>query len=365
MAGRASLMPDAIPLKPEALLHDLQERVKELTALHKVAQLLEDHQTVGELLQRTAELMPPAFQFPEVTEASVRYGTVEAQTAGFRRSPWALVARFATRDGTQGALEVVYTAERPPAAEGAFLAEERRLVDSTVEMLASTLDRRLAQAALRESEERLQKALAVANAERDRKALLLDVTNAVVSELDLKKLLHVISGLLKRQISHHFASVTLWDKEAGRLRRLALAFPSASGLVEEGALVGRGGPPEIAFTHGNTMQFRWRDIEQLGEPAVSVMAQEGLRAVCCVLLKTRRGRYGVLTVGKPDDEPFPPDEVQLLEQIAAQLAIAVANTLAYEEISALKDRLTEEKLCSKTKLLTTTTSHRSSATAPH
>ena len=330
--------------RSQVLLRNLTERVKELTALHNAARLLEGKLGATELLELIAALMPPAFQFPEITEASIRYGDLTVQTPGFHSGPWSLLAEFETRNGTRGALEVVYTEERPASAEGPFLAEERRLIDSIVEMMASTLDRRLAEDALRHSEEQLQQAVAVAHAERDRAQLLLEVTNAVVSELDLKKLLGVISDLLKNRIPHHFASVTLWDKEAGRLRRLALAFPTASGLLEEGALVRPGSPTEIAFERGETTVFQWHNIERLGEPSVAIMRAEGLRAVCCVPLKTSRDRYGVLTVGKPDDEPFPAGEVALLEQIAGQVAIAVANTVAYQEISALKDRLTEEKL---------------------
>ena len=36
--------------------------------------------------------------------------------------------------------------------------------------------------------------------------------------------------------------------------------------------------------------------------------------------------------------------MSLLGDVAGQVAIAVATTLAYQEVSALKDRLTEEKL---------------------
>jgi formate hydrogenlyase transcriptional activator len=53
---------------------------------------------------------------------------------------------------------------------------------------------------------------------------------------------------------------------------------------------------------------------------------------------------GTLTVARRSPDGFTPDEVAQLGDVAGQVAIAVANTLAYQEISALKDRLTEEKL---------------------
>jgi hypothetical protein len=66
--------------------------------------------------------------------------------------------------------------------------------------------------------------------------------------------------------------------------------------------------------------------------------------MCCVPLITQRGPLGTLTVGRRSPDGFTPSEVSLLGDVAGQVAIAVANTLAYQEISALKDRLTEEKL---------------------
>ena len=74
------------------------------------------------------------------------------------------------------------------------------------------------------------------------------------------------------------------------------------------------------------------------------LIDDGIRSMCCVPLITQRGPLGTLTVGRRSPDGFTPSEVSLLGDVAGQVAIAVANTLAYQEISALKDRLTEEKL---------------------
>src|SRR5689334_13879363 len=209
-------------------MYDLGERVKELTALHHTARLLEDEQLgVAELLQKIAELLPPAFQFPEITEARVRYGDTVVRTAGFGETAWMLSQTFVTDDGTKGGLDVVYLQERPPSAEGPFLREERHLIDSLADMVTAALDKRAADSALRQSEDQLRNA-------HDRAQLLLEITNAVVSELDLKRLLNAVSLLLKEKIRHHFASIGLWEQEEQRLRRHALVFSSEhANLVEE------------------------------------------------------------------------------------------------------------------------------------
>jgi len=126
-----------------ALLHDLRERVKELTALHGAASLLQDESLPSaEVLRRVALLLPPAFQFPADCAARVVHGEVAHATAGWKATPWLLRSPFGTSDGETGVVEVVYLRELPASAEGPFLAEERHLLDSLAEMVAVSLDRR-------------------------------------------------------------------------------------------------------------------------------------------------------------------------------------------------------------------------------
>jgi formate hydrogenlyase transcriptional activator len=324
--------------RARSAMYDLGERVKELTALHQTARLLEDEQIgVDGLLAQLAALLPPAFQYPEITEASVTYGTTVVRTPGFVDTPWTMTSGFTTRDGVRGELNVVYREARAEASEGPFLREERSLMNSLAEMVASTLDKRAADAAVREGEQRLRAA-------RDRARLLLEITTAVVSELDLRRLLEVVSRLLGEKIPHELASIALWEEDEQRLRRHALVFASAhTNLVEAGQLVTAGSPADIAFRRGTTTAFSWNDVLALGEPTVSVMTAEQLRTVCCVPLKTARGAYGVLNVGKSDDDEFAADEVALLESIAQQLAIAFENALSFRAAERYRQESMEQR----------------------
>ena len=138
-------------------LHDLQERVKELTALHSTTQLFHNEDlSTHELLQRIADLIPPSWQYPEVTAARIRFGHLEITTPNFVVSPWTQREEFICRDGTTGEIEVVYLEERPTEVEGPFLQEERNLLHSLGEMVRLQLDRKRAQAALREAHDVLE-----------------------------------------------------------------------------------------------------------------------------------------------------------------------------------------------------------------
>ena len=131
------------------LIQNLGERVKELTALHLSARILHDEaRTVADLLQTIVALLPPAFQYPDVTAARIRFGDKQFETPNFSPTSWSLVAPF-TVGNLDCAIEVVHLEARPEETNGPFLSEEKNLIESLAEMLDSALNRRLTQEQLR------------------------------------------------------------------------------------------------------------------------------------------------------------------------------------------------------------------------
>jgi PAS domain S-box-containing protein len=125
----------------QRLVHDLGERVKELTALHLTGKLLNEPGTPGELLARMVRQLPDAWQYPTIADARITLGEIDVRTDGFQVTPWVQRAEFQTSEGQQGAIEIVYHESRPAAAEGPFLAEERSLVQSLASMLQAYFER--------------------------------------------------------------------------------------------------------------------------------------------------------------------------------------------------------------------------------
>jgi PAS domain S-box-containing protein len=140
-----------------ALTHDLGERIKELTALHRTARLLqEDRPFNEELLSTLAALLPPAWQHPAVCEARISYGDIDARTPGWIETPWMQSEEFVTSRGGRGTIAIAYREERPEAGEGPFLIEERRLIQSLADMLGAHLERKHAEDEIRTSSEQLR-----------------------------------------------------------------------------------------------------------------------------------------------------------------------------------------------------------------
>jgi len=192
-----------------------------------------------------------------------------------------------------------------------------------------------------EKAEKYQRQLA---RERDRLQILLEITNSLVSELDIHDLFPSITACLRRAVPHEYSSLALRVAGTDQLRVHALIFEGDAGF-QEGATAGLDETPA-----GRAMETRRAivlDAEGLGKfpaHAIKRLVDAGLRSVCCVPLITRTHVLGTLNVGSTRPNAFSSVDVDFLTQVAGQAAIAIENATAYQEIAQLKDQLAEEKL---------------------
>ncbi len=174
----------------------------------------------------------------------------------------------------------------------------------------------------------------------ERLTLLLDLTNRVVSNLDLRDLLRATAGSIRRLMQCDGVGFALPGAN-GRLQVYALDLPDGRGVVKEGyepSAHGESGAERVLRT-GEPLNRRAEDL--VDEIAA---VDEGTKALCHLPLPGRDGVLGVLTLGRREDQPFSQDEFEFLGQVAKQVGIAVENALAYGQIAELRDRLAEEKL---------------------
>jgi formate hydrogenlyase transcriptional activator len=177
--------------------------------------------------------------------------------------------------------------------------------------------------------------------ERDRLQLLLEVTNSVISNLELRDVLRSVSATLRRVMHCDVAGVLLPDAGHHQLRVYALDFPDSQGFIQEEALIPiEGSLPGKAFQTGKPVVVDRSDPAEVS----CLAASEGLQSHCFPPLISRNGVLGVLGLGKRRENAFTQDDVEFLTRVASQVAIAVENALAYGQIAELKDKLAQEKL---------------------
>lgn len=181
--------------------------------------------------------------------------------------------------------------------------------------------------------------------ERDRLQVLLDVNNVLVSTRELPELFRGIVTSLEKVIHHDFTSLALRDSVSSLLKIHALDFSSRPGLFEQEITVPLDTTPSgVCFTTGQPLLARGVEIDRFANEVIRALRAEGVQTICCVPLITQGRTLGTLNLASRREDAFPHQDVELLQQVAAQIAIAVENALAFKQIDALKDKLAGEKL---------------------
>jgi len=209
----------------------------------------------------------------------------------------------------------------------AYSPEEIRFCALVADQIALAMDDAMNFQALQRAQERLE--------------LLLDLTNRVVSSLNLRDVLREISANIRRVMQCDGVAIDLPGPEDNKLRLYALDLPGKPGMIEEGYE-----PPADkeasalrVFLSGEPVILSREEIER--EPS---MPDFGIHSLAHVPLLGREGTVGVLSLGSWRDGAFSQDDLAFLGQIARQVAIAIENARAFGEVSDLKNKLAQEKL---------------------
>ena len=132
------IIPEEVNLKQ--LVHQSQERLKELAAINETTALIKAGKPIPETLDGICQILPRAWQFPDFTAVRIRFEDMEFVSPGFRESQWMQEQQFETIDNLTGVISVFYLREFPVAVEGPFLAEERNLLVNLASLIEGYLN---------------------------------------------------------------------------------------------------------------------------------------------------------------------------------------------------------------------------------
>ncbi len=137
----------------EELLLETGERVKELRGLYGLTLAITECTDFKDLFRRTTLLIPPAWQYPEITRCRLVFDGQEYVSEPFKPARWKQTADIIVSGNQRGTIEVYYLEERPELDVGPFLTEERNLINGIASMLGTAIQRKQAEKALETSEE--------------------------------------------------------------------------------------------------------------------------------------------------------------------------------------------------------------------
>jgi formate hydrogenlyase transcriptional activator len=179
--------------------------------------------------------------------------------------------------------------------------------------------------------------------EMNRLQMLLDVSAIVGSNLDLQRAFPRISARIRRVLRHEYAGFELHDPNTGLLVRQVEDFPLGKGLLSSLPISPSDTPGGRSLQERAPMIFSEKQMQDFNAEIARNLLAEGLRSLCCVPLLRPNGPIGVLVLGSTRNDAFQPEDLSLLNQVAAHLAVALENDRSALEIEALKERLAVEK----------------------
>ncbi|HXV76928.1 MAG TPA: PEP/pyruvate-binding domain-containing protein, partial [Candidatus Polarisedimenticolaceae bacterium] len=229
----------------QQLIESLQERAKELNCLYRVDEILVDpDRSIAQVGAEIPDALPPGWKYPDACAVHLRLNDEEFQTANFRPTPWFLTAPVLLEAREIGLLSVHYTEPRPPADEGPFLKEERKLINTLAERLGFFVTRRN----LHRAHESLQSARDLSQRkERAEWYVILEFLRRTDPEL--------LRRITRRMINHLELS----------------GVAGAVGLLRDAALLEEA-VPSLAGENVPLRKSRFRDFTSLSEQTLQIAA---------------------------------------------------------------------------------------------
>ena len=178
---------------------------------------------------------------------------------------------------------------------------------------------------------------------RAEEAVMLQLSQALLSNMDVRKLLGAISATLREVLPLDAATLGLYDENSGNLMVQFLVADEKNPQRSDIRLPLEGSPMGQAFrTREPVILNRIRDAGFRDE-GVHHLTDLGMQSACWVPLIHRGAAIGALAVASRIEGAFKQGEMEMLVQVADQVSMAVSNAMVFRQIAELRDRLRQEK----------------------
>ncbi len=182
--------------------------------------------------------------------------------------------------------------------------------------------------------------------ERDEQNLVLHINKLLLNNLDPEQLFMAISSALWERIHHHYMTLSTLESSGAMERLRLLNFPRSPGRLKIGDQV----PESLERVN---LGFDVSQINVLGPEQIAALQppdlarlhkQEQIQSICLIPLFSRGRALGVIGLGSQKEKAFQGATLRLLELVAGQVALALDNAMAFQDIRYSHDKLVEEKL---------------------
>ena len=179
--------------------------------------------------------------------------------------------------------------------------------------------------------------------EKKRQQVMMEVSSALATRSDVRQAFPQISAYLRRVLRQEYAALTVHDEKSGQLVRQAMDFPLRKGPADAAEINPAKDPGAKALLERQPLIFSKDEMQGFPAGTADHLLAEGLKSLCCVPLLRPKGPLGVLVLGSTRADAFKTDDLTLLNQVAAHLAIALENARTAHEVELLRNQLGQDQ----------------------
>ena len=175
---------------------------------------------------------------------------------------------------------------------------------------------------------------------------LLEVAESIASHRELRDLFRDLAQRLHSVVAFDFLALILHDgqRNAMRLHILEAVAPAQVDSVPSLELPVGESPGGLVWETQQPVILHEAELQQRFPRVHALTQAHGVQSLCMLPLTTARRRVGALGLGSREASVYGKPDLDFMSHVARQVAVAVENALAFQEIAELKDKLAEEKL---------------------
>jgi PAS domain S-box-containing protein len=166
----------------------------------------------------------------------------------------------------------------------------------------------------------------------ERIAVISELGRIISSSLDIREVYDAFANGVKRLIDYDRISIALYDEERDAIRMHLVRtkgeskIPEGSWRPKKGTVIGYVIDTGKPFIRRNALEEREFMEDE-------VIVPEGLRSYVAVPLYSKGKVIGTFNLGSSRPDTYSEEDLEVLEDLSKQLAIAVENSLLYRELS--------------------------------
>ena len=172
---------------------------------------------------------------------------------------------------------------------------------------------------------------------------LLEISESIISHRQLTPLFADLYRCLKPLVAFDFIGLVLYDAESQttRLHELVADRPTACSSPRECCL----GETPADTVLATQQPYYVPDVEQADgyHDFFQMLLSNGIHTYCLLPLSTAQRRIGALNFGSTGKDAYTAEEIEFMQQVARQVAVAVDNALNHEAAAQYEQQLARER----------------------